>query len=149
MKERFETFTLQIAKISRCIRKIKTEEMREFSLKTPHVSCLYYLYFRGPLTAKELCDICDEDKAAVSRTLIYLEKNGYVFYESKAQKRYKEPIVLTEKGKRIAQIIQEKINRILEETSVGLNEAELEIFYRGLALIGNNLQKISDTYEEE
>lgn len=149
MRERFETFTVQIARISRCIRKIKTEEMREFSLKTPHVSCLYYLYCRGPLTAKELCDICDEDKAAVSRTLIYLENNDYVFCESKAQKRYKEPIMLTEKGKQVAQMIEEKINRILKETSVGLSESELEIFYRGLALIGNNLQKISDTYEEE
>ena len=149
MRERFETFTVQIARISRCIRKIKTEEMREFSLKTPHVSCLYYLYCRGPLTAKELCDICDEDKAAVSRTLIYLENNDYVFCESKAQKRYKEPIMLTEKGKQVAQMIEEKINRILKETSVGLSESELEIFYRGLTLIGNNLQKISDTYEEE
>ncbi len=148
MEERFETFTVQIAKISRCIRKIKTEEMREFSLKTPHVSCLYYLYCKGPLTAKELCDICDEDKAAVSRTLIYLEKKDYVFCESKARKRYKEPIMLTEKGKKVAQMIEEKINRILRETSIGLNESELEIFYRGLALIGNNLQKISDTYEE-
>ena len=149
MKERFETFTVQVAKISRCIRKIKTEEMREFSLKTPHVSCLYYLYCKGPLTAKELCDICDEDKAAVSRTLIYLEKNNYVFYESKAQKRYKEPIMLTPKGKEVGKIIEEKISKILQETSVGLSESELEIFYRNLALIGNNLQNICDTYEED
>ncbi|MBR1984897.1 MAG: DegV family protein [Clostridia bacterium] len=35
MKYRFETFTVQIAKISRFIRKIKTEEVKEFNLKSP------------------------------------------------------------------------------------------------------------------
>ena len=44
MIERFETFTVLITKISRSIRKIKTEEMAKFNLKSPHVSCLYYLF---------------------------------------------------------------------------------------------------------
>lgn len=43
MQQRFETFTVLIAKISRSIRRIKAEEMSEFHLKGPHVSCLYYL----------------------------------------------------------------------------------------------------------
>ena len=30
MKDRFQTFTVLIAKMNRCIRKIKTEEMAEF-----------------------------------------------------------------------------------------------------------------------
>ena len=78
MQQRFETFTVLIAKISRSIRRIKAEEMSEFHLKGPHVSCLYYLTQLGPLTAGQLCDRCEEDKAAVSRSLEYLEQNGYV-----------------------------------------------------------------------
>ena len=50
MQQRFETFTVLIAKISRSIRRIKAEEMSEFHLKGPHVSCLYYLTQLGPLT---------------------------------------------------------------------------------------------------
>jgi DNA-binding MarR family transcriptional regulator len=148
MKDRFETFTLQIAKISRCIRKLKTEEMKEFQLKTPHVACIYYLYSKGPMTAKDLSDICDEDKAAVSRALIYLEKKDYVFYESKARKRYKEPIMLTEKGKKIGRIIEEKIGKILQQSSNGLTLEELATFYHGLSVIGQNLQMLCDNYEE-
>jgi hypothetical protein len=75
MQQRFETFTVLIAKISRSIRRIKAEEMSEFHLKGPHVSCLYYLTQLGPLTAGQLCDRCEEDKAAVSRSLEYLEQN--------------------------------------------------------------------------
>ena len=78
MDERFKTFTVLMANINRSIRKIKTEEMAEFRLKSPHVSCLYYLYKENALTAKELCDICEEDKANISRTIDYLETNGYL-----------------------------------------------------------------------
>lgn len=44
MKERFETFTVLINRISRNIRKIKNQEMAEYHLRSAHVSCLYYLY---------------------------------------------------------------------------------------------------------
>ena len=91
MQQRFETFTVLIAKISRSIRRIKAEEMSEFHLKGPHVSCLYYLTQLGPLTAGQLCDRCEEDKAAVSRSLEYLEQNGYV---TRPDKRYRSLTVM-------------------------------------------------------
>ena len=67
MEERFETFTVLIARISRSIKRIKAEEMADFELKGPHVSCLYYLSQQDSMTASELCERCDEDKAAISR----------------------------------------------------------------------------------
>ena len=78
MEERFETFTILIARISRSIKRIKAEEMAELALKGPHVSCLYYLSLCDAMTAAELCERCDEDKAAISRSLDDLEKNGYI-----------------------------------------------------------------------
>ena len=78
MEERFETFTVLIARISRGIKRIKADEMADFELKGPHVSCLYYLSQQDGMTAAELCERCDEDKAAISRSLDDLEKNGYI-----------------------------------------------------------------------
>ena len=147
MQERFKTFTVLITKINRSIRRIKTEEMAEFNLKSPHVSCLYYLYKAQTLTAKELCDICEEDKAAVSRSIEYLETNGYVTCNSKMQKRYRTPLELTEKGREIGARIVERIDRILGAASEGLDEAERLVMYRSLALISENLQKICERYE--
>ena len=86
MEGRFETFTVLIAKISRSIRRIKAEGMAEFGLKGPHVSCLYYLSVFGEQTASELCDRCDEDKAAISRSIEYLEREGYIISKSDAHK---------------------------------------------------------------
>ena len=121
MQERFQNFTVLIAKISRSIRKIKTEEMDEFNLKSPHVSCLYYLYKSGPLTAKEICDICQEDKASISRNL-------------------------TKKGQIISERIVQKIDSILDLASVGLSDEERTILYKSLALISDNLEKICEKY---
>lgn len=146
MQERFQTFTVLIAKINRNIRKIKTEEMAEFDLKSGHVSCLYYLYKAKSLTAKELCDICDEDKANISRSIDYLETNGYLVCESKAQKRYKSPLTLTEKGDEIAGRIAETIDRILNKAGEGLSEEQRAIMYQSLSLVCDNLKKMCDEY---
>ena len=138
-----------MAKINRSIRKIKTEEMAEFNLKSPHVSCLYYLYKSENLTAKELCDICEEDKANISRSIVYLETNGYITCACKAQKRYKSPLVLTEKGREVAQKVTEKIDNKLLFAGDGLDEASREIMYQSLAIVADNLQKICDGYSEK
>lgn len=148
MQERFETFTVIVSKISRNIRRIKTEEMAEFDLKSPHVSCLYYLYKVDSLTAKELCDICDEDKSAISRSIEHLESTGYISCESTAKKRYKSQLTLTDKGREVGFIITQKIDKILELASEGLSEEDRVILYRSLGLVSKNLQKICDNYGE-
>lgn len=149
MEERFGTFTVLISKISRSIRKIKTEEMDEFKLKSPHVSCLYYLYKLGSLTAKELGDICAEDKAALSRSIEFLEKNGYIECDSNLKKRYRSPLMLTVKGKLIAERIGEKIDRILDLASAGLSENDRIILYKSLSLISENLENLCVGYKGE
>lgn len=147
MEERFQTFTVLIAKINRCIKKIKTEEMDELKLKSPHVSCLYYLYKCKSLTAKELGDICGEDKAQLSRSLDYLESNGYILCEDSLKKRYRSPLKLSNKGLEIAKKIEEKIDKTLNLASNGLTEEKRKIMYEGLALICNNLDKLCKKYE--
>ena len=144
MEERFKTFTVLISKISRYIRRIKTEEMAKFNLKSPHVSCLYYLYKNQTLTAKELCDICEEDQAAISRSIEYLETNNYLICDSNLKKRYKSPLFLTEKGQQIGKIIAEKIDSILKIASDGLTDEDRNTLYSSLKIISDNLKNICD-----
>ena len=143
MKERFETFTVLINKISRNIRKIKNQEMAEYNLRSSHISCLYYLYSSNGLTATDLCEKCEEDKATISRSLDYLEKNGYITCESKSVKRYKSPLCLTEKGNEAGLRIANKINSVLDKISEILPENERISFYRSLSIISESLEKLS------
>ena len=147
MEERFQLFTVLIADLNRCIRKLKVEEMAEYQLKSPHVSCLYYLYKFPSMTAKELSDICAEDKANISRSIEYLEANGYLMCQSQRQKRYKAPLVLTEKGSLIAKKISNRIEDILKAASDGISDEERAVMYQSLICIHRNLQKMCNEYD--
>ena len=78
MENRFETFTVLVNRISRNIRKIKNLKMAEYGLRSAHISCLYHLYAADSLTATDLCERCEEDKATISRALEYMETSGYL-----------------------------------------------------------------------
>ena len=146
MKERFKTFTLLMLHINRCIRKIKVEEMSAFCLKSQHVSCLYYLYRGGSLTVMELCEVCEEDKANISRSIDFLEENGYLV-STESAKRYRRHLTLSEKGMAVAKLLSERVDATLKQASVGISEEDRITMYRSLETISQNLQKICDQYE--
>ncbi len=146
-EQRFQLFTTLIANINRSVKKIKTEEMSEFNLKSVHVSCIYYLYRSGALTVKELCDICDEDKANISRSLEYLEEIGYINPRPSGSKRYKAPLELTKEGERIGEMINSKVDKILIGASEGISEQDRAIMYKSLETICTNLRKVCDGYD--
>ena len=144
MDGRFETFTVLIGKISRNIKRLKSCQMAQLDLKGPHVSCLYYLYRSGTLTAAELCDRCEEDKAAISRSLDFLEQNGYLVCRTEKNKKYKAPLALTPKGVQAGQEVSERIERVLSLASQGLTEEERKIMYGALEKISSNLEKLAN-----
>lgn len=147
MAERFETFTVLINRISRNIRKIKNREMAEYDLRSAHISCLYYLYTGEHMTATDLCEKCEEDKATISRAVEFLEKNGYIICESRGAKRYRSELLLTEKGRMAGEKIAGKIADVLDEVSAGITDEERKMFYRSLQLISENLAKVSQIGE--
>ena len=146
MDERFETFTVLLNRINRNIRKIKNAEMANYELRSPHVSCLYYLYIAKELTAKELCERCEEDKATISRSLDYLEKNNYLVCKSDRKKRYNAPFELTERGLRAGKRIADRIAAVLDEISIGISEEDRAVFYRSLNKISENIDQVAKSY---
>ncbi len=141
MQERFEIFTVLINRISRNIRKIKNQEMAEYNLRSVHVSCLYYIYTLKGATATDLCERCEEDKATISRALDYLNTNGYITREAESTKRYKSPLLLTDKGVEVGKKIAHKIDKVLDTVSGGLTEEERIAFYRSLSIISDSLER--------
>ncbi len=147
MDNRFETFTVLVNRISRSIRRIKNLEMAEYGLRSAHISCLYHLYLGEGLTATELCERCEEDKATISRALLFLEEAGYVTCPSSSAKRYRSPLLLTEKGRLTGQEIAGRVDRVLTEVGEGLTESERVAFYRSLTIISDQLESIIQSSE--
>jgi DNA-binding MarR family transcriptional regulator len=145
MEDRFGNFNLLINRISRNIYRIKNKEIAALNLKSSHVSCLYHLYKTDGLTATDLCQKCEEDKAAISRSLDFLEKKEYVICESAQPKRYKSPFYLTEKGKKVGRGLIKRINQILDEIDNDISKQERTLFYQNLSIISDVLDEIANS----
>lgn len=149
MENRFEAFTALMTSIGRSIRRIKSLEMADFKLKGTHALCLYYLYRHGALTATELCELCEEDKANISRTIEYLKQNDYIVGTEGNTKRYRNPLTLTEQGRLAGAKMVEKIDKVLSLSGEGISEENLKNMYESLRRVDENLQGLCERYESK
>ncbi len=143
MLQRFESFVMGVTSCYKYIQRIKTMEMEEYDLKGTHMMCLYFLHHHSDgLTAAELCRLCAEDKAAISRALATLREREYVFSVGKT---YRALWHLSEKGLEIAVRVDDLIEQWVALGGSGLSEEDRAAFYKTLAVIGDNLR---DTLEQ-
>ena len=140
MIHRFQQFSSAIASIYKNIQRIEREEMTALGLKGPHVQCLMVLsQHPGGLASAELCELCEKDKAAISRTVAELEAAGLLLREH----TYRAPLVLTDRGHQTADHLETLATRAVEAAGLGVSDHDREIFYAVLSQISCNLQTIS------
>lgn len=141
MLDRFADFVAGITECHRHIQRIKTMEMTEFGLKGNHVMCLFYLgRSEAGLTAAQLCSLCCEDKAAISRTLAELESKGYI-QNAEPGKKYRAPLVLTDSGVAVTKRIEGLVEQWVTLGGDGLTDEERTAFYATLGKIAANLRE--------
>ena len=137
MSDRFDIFAMSIGLIYRSLQRIKNREMTEVNLKGVHVMCLHTLNHNpGGMTLTALSQACEEDKAAMSRTIAELTRRGLVTTSTEA--KYRAPIILTDTGRETAAKVDEMINEAVDAGGNGLTDAERAEFYRMHRLISNN-----------
>ena len=139
MIQRFDAFVSGITSCYKYIQRIKSMEMTEFGLKGTHVMCLYYLR-QNPagLTASQLCGLCAEDKAAISRTVSELRSKGYI--TTLSEKAYRAMLTLTAAGQEVARKFDKLIEGWVTAGGDGLTDEERTDFYKSLATIAENLR---------
>ena len=143
MLSRFEQFSIAISGIYRSIQKIERMEMAKYGLKGPHAQCLLAMkrYPEG-ITATQLCEICDKDKAAVSRTLAELEAAELIRRSDPTGKRYRANLQLTERGQEIAENVNTLAYQAVKRATGGYDVQEREVFIGVLSIISSSLQDI-------
>ncbi len=144
MINRYEEFNTSIASLYRYMQKIERAEMARYGLKGTQAQCLLAIS-RHPegITASGLCEICEKDKAAISRTLSELEQAGLILRPVEECKRYRIKLTLTERGQHIARQIQGIAEKAVEQADRGLSEENRSTCYESLSLIAKNLRQIS------
>jgi DNA-binding MarR family transcriptional regulator len=148
MNQRFDAFVSGITACYKYIQRIKSMEMTEFGLKGTHVMCLYYLR-QNPagLTAAQLCGLCAEDKAAISRTVSDLRSRGYI--TSLSEKAYRAMLTLTAAGQELARKFDHLIELWVAIGGDGLSDTERSDFYRSLSSINENLRSRIESEAEQ
>lgn len=145
MASRFEQFSASVSCIYRCIQKIERVEMAKYGLKGPHAQCLLAMsrYPEG-ITSSQLCTICDKDKAAISRTVAELEREGMIERALQGGNRYRALLTLTPQGEAAAVQVDERAKLAVEKAGGGMTDDQRAVFYQVLELIAGHLQSICE-----
>lgn len=143
MIERFERFSSAVSSVYRYIQKIEREEMEKQGLKGAFAQYLMALY-RNPtgMTASQLCEACDMNKAAVSRAIGEMEECGLVTKHSDGDSAYRALLFLTERGREVVQFVYARGVIAVEKGGEGLSDEKRRVFYEALKLIESNLQRV-------
>lgn len=143
MISRFERFSNSIFCIYRDIQKIQRTEMARYGMKGAHTQCLLVMsHHPEGITASQLSEICDKDKAAISRTVAELEQKGLVQREVKSNGGYRAALKLTDLGREAACHVKQRAECAVEKAGEGLSDAQREVLYHTLDLLAANLQEI-------
>ncbi len=143
MLSRYEHFSSLISSLYRSIQKIEREEMVKYGFKGAYAQYLAAMN-RHPegVTSAQLCDICDRDKAAVSRAVADMESKGLVLRRGEKDNLYRAKLTLTDTGRHAAEFVARRGQEAVEAAARGMTEEDRKILYATLALISTNLQSI-------
>ena len=145
MVDRYEQFSSLISGIYRQIQKLEREEMEKYGCKGAFAQYLIAMS-RHPegMTAARLCEICDKDKAAISRVIAEMEEKGLVQKISNGAHPYRAALLLTAEGKNAAAFVAQRATAAVQRAGEGLSNADRQAFYAALELINVNLKRICD-----
>ncbi len=144
MRDSYSLFTKLIASINRKIHRLEVEVMARFDLKRSHLSCIYYIHREESVTPAELCKLCGEDKANISRALKQLEDEGYVTRAPRKTPRSRVYMTLTEKGAEIGGMLRDEVDRVVELASGAIEKEDIRAMYRVLEAIDGQLSFACD-----
>ena len=144
MLSRFEQFSFVISGINRYIQKIERDEMIKYGYKGAFAQYLVTIqHYPEGITAAQLCEICDKDKAAVSRIVAEMEEKGLVTRSSGSARLYKARITLTDEGKRAADYVSQRARAAVKAVGSELDDSDRAALYSMLDFIAARLHTLS------
>lgn len=144
MRDRFEQFTSAISSIHRFVQKIERDEMEKYGLKGASAQYLLAMErYPDGVTAATLCDVCDRDKAAVSRILAEMESKGLIYRIDNGENQYRARLALTPAGQEAADYVSRRAIIAVELAGQGLTDEDRKVMYTSLERIAANIQTLS------
>ena len=144
MLDRFERFSYAISEISRCWRKLASEELAKYGLKSPHATYLTTMYkYPDGITVPKFCEVSGKDKSDASRMIAILEEKGLARKKDVDGSLYRGLWILTEEGRIAAEQVCLRAGRAVELAGKDLTDETRDVFYKALESITSNLTLLS------
>ena len=143
--DRFNRFCSLLCGATKSIQKLKSKYMTHYGLTSAHTMCIRYLDASPDgLTRMELAEMCDIDKAQISRTVNELCAKGYLTETENESNNYRKRLKLTPMGKDTADKINKAVAEIHSFVSDDLSEEQLMNFYSTFDLICLRLRQAEE-----
>jgi MarR family transcriptional regulator for hemolysin len=94
------------------------------------------------VTQKDMADLIGKDKSTILRLIDSLESKELVRRVSDTKDRRKNYLMVTKKGEELIKRYENIFSAIFEELQQGLNESELNIFYKVAAHIKSRAETL-------
>lgn len=146
---RYEIFSSAISQLLKAMQLLKSRKMAQYGLKGTTCMCMIQiLRSENGLTAGELAEQGEIDKAQVSRCVSELIEQGYIFRDERDGRRYKQKYRLTECGREVAEDVNRHLYDVQECINKGISEEDLAAFYRVLDAFCANFAEVLQTLDE-
>ncbi len=144
MLDRYEQFSFIVSVINRQIQKIERDEMIKCGYKGAFAQYLIAMrHYPDGVTSAQLSEICDKDKAAVSRVTAEMIQKDLVVRKSANEKLYRAKLTLTQKGRNVADYVAKRASAAVEAIGNELSDEERKNFYVTLDFIVAKLHLMS------
>ena len=143
-KDRFDAFSDCYMSAAKSITKLKEKGMAPYGLSSVHTRCIRSLNeYSSGLTRMQIAKCCGVDKAQISRIIGELHGKGYIT-DNSVKSGYKNKIELTERGRTVADQVNEIILNINNFVSGDIPEEKITVFYEVFEQICENLKSAEE-----
>ena len=144
MLSRYEQFSFIVSGINRHIQKLEHDEMIKHGYKGAFAQYLVAMrrYPQG-ITAAQLSEICDKDKAAVSRIVAEMLEKGLIVRKAASETMYRAKLTLSAEGEKVAAYIADRASAAIEAMGSELSEEQRKTLYKTLDTISDKLHTLT------
>ena len=144
MINRFEHFTMDIFSITRSWNRLANEEMKKYGLRGAYGLYLVMIAgSEGQITAAKLADLCQRDKADVSRAVAACQKKGIL--EPYGESKYRASLILTKEGKELASQSSRRASEVIGQAGQDISQEMRENMYQCLDSIALRMREICES----
>ncbi|MBQ7364750.1 MAG: winged helix-turn-helix transcriptional regulator [Clostridia bacterium] len=140
--DRYALFRIYVENLSKSLQKYENSKMSSLSMRGIHALCLFQLgkHPEG-MTASELSQACEVDKALISRVVAELLELSHIAHKNPQKTKYRSKLVLTDSGKACLRQVTHWVCDAIRDLKSEITSEELNAFFKVITILNRFLDE--------